>query len=239
MTTVQIKRQGIKPTVVLLSAGVGTRIKTYEPRCLINYKGKTLIDHQITTIENSFGGCDIVVVCGYDAHKVNKKVQQYSNVRVVENELYSETGSASSMRLATNNISNDKIVFIHGDIIFNNQTLNKSDYSRSFLVVDNGKMINQREVGVIVQENNCAANLSFGLDGQPRWGQICYFTGDELKKLRKTININSDFNKRQLSFELINEIIEAGGEFKCVEPKEMKLFELDSMKEFLESKVNI
>lgn len=239
MTTVQIKRQGIKPTVVLLSAGVGTRIKTYEPRCLINYKSKTLIDHQIKTIENSFGGCDIVVVCGYDAHKVNKKVQQYPNVRVVENELFSDTGSASSMRLATNNISNDKIVFIHGDIIFNNQTLNKGDYSRSFLIVDRKGMINQREVGVVVEKNNCAANLSFGLEEQPRWGQVCYFTGDELKKLRKIINVNSDFNKKQLSFELINEIIDSGGEFKCIEPNEMQLFELDSMKEFLDSKVNI
>jgi choline kinase len=239
MTTVHIKRQGLKPTVVLLTAGVGNRIKTHEPRALIRYKNTTLIDYQIKTIDNSFNGCDIIVVCGYDSHRINKRVEKYSNVRVVENELYEETGSASSLRLALNNTNNDNVIFIHGDIICNGQTIKDVDYSRSFILTDDQGMIHKREVGVVIHENKIAANLSFGLKNQPRWCQIGYLTGNELKKARRIININSDFNKKQLTFEFLNAIISSGGDFKCFQPKNMKVFELDSMKEFLEANVNI
>jgi choline kinase len=239
MTTVQIKRQGFNPTVVLLSAGVGNRIKTNEPRALIKYKNSCIIDHQIKTIDNSFSGCDIIVVCGYDSHRISKRTEKYKNVRTVENELYEKTGSASSLRLALNNTKNDKVLFIHGDIIFNGETIRNADYSRSFLAIDSLGMMNEREVGVVVKDNQLASNLSFGLKDQPRWCQIAYLTGDELKAAKKNININSDFNKKQLTFEFLNTIISCGGEFKCYEPKDMRIFELDSMREFLEEQVNI
>ena len=237
MTTIAIKKQGVEPTVVLISAGIGTRIKSNEPRALIPYKNTTIIEHQIKTISNSFNKCNIVVVCGYEAHKINKKLEPYKNVRVVENENFETTGSASSMRLGFNNTKNEKVILIHGDLIFNTQTLQNLDYRQSFLLVDSQDMIKEREVGVVITENKYASTLSFGLN--PKWCQIAHITGGELKRIKKDFNRNASFNRRQLTFEIINQLIDSGGKFRCFEPREMQIFELDSMKEYLDSGVSI
>ena len=237
MTTIAIRKQGVEPTVVLLSAGIGNRIKSNEPRALIPYKDGTLIEHQIKVISNSFNKCDIIVVCGYDSYKINKKMEPYKNVRIVENENYETTGSASSMRLGFNNMKNNRVVLIHGDLIFNKQTISNLDYRQSFLLVDNNSMIKQREVGVVISENERASNMCYGVD--TKWCQIAHFTGKELERLRRNFNKNNDFNKKKLTFEIINELIDTKGNFECYEPEEMKIFELDSMKDFSEGEVNI
>jgi choline kinase len=237
MTTIAIKKQGVEPTVVLLSAGIGNRIKSNEPRALIPYANTTLIEYQIRTISNSFNKCDIIVVCGHESYKINKRLEPYKNVRIVENENYEITGSASSMRLGFNNTKNNRVILIHGDLIFNKQTISNLDYRQSFLLVDNRDMIKEREVGVVISDNECASNMCFGVD--TKWCQIAHFTGKELERLRRDLNKNNDFNKRRLTFEVINDLINTKGSFKCYEPEEMQIFELDSMKDFLEGEVNI
>ena len=41
-----------------------------------------------------------------------------------------------------------------------------------------------------------------------------------------------------LSFELINRIISDGGKFKCIEPKSMKILEIDTIKDVKNENIN-
>ena len=64
--------------VVLLGAGIGSRIRSHEPRSLIKIENKTLIQHQVTTIRELFKEPEIISVVGCKAQKVIKKFAEMS-----------------------------------------------------------------------------------------------------------------------------------------------------------------
>ena len=209
----------------ILSAGVGNKIKSYEPRALLKVAGKSILDTQIETVSNFFEGPDIVVAVGTHANRVIKKARD--KVRIVENQLYKTSNSAESMRLVFNNSSADNFMFCHGDIIFNDDTLNVN-YDKSFIIVDSNSMIKDQEVGV-TQVNGKLSIMSYGLPC--KWGQIAFFTGKERKILKNIFHSFNDDDKKLLSFEVINKVVASGGKFECYEPKKMKLVEVDRIKD--------
>ena len=73
--TTPIKKTNNKSdiAVIILSAGVGNRIKSNEPRSLIKIGGKTLIEHQINFVENNIEDAETIGVFGYSADKIIKK----------------------------------------------------------------------------------------------------------------------------------------------------------------------
>lgn len=212
-------------TVALLCAGIGNKIKSYEPRSLLKIDNKTLIDHQIKNIKEVFKYPDIICVTGCYANKVIRKIKKA--VRIVENQLYENTNSSESLRLAFNNSTNSKFLFIHGDIHFNPQSLNV-DFNESFIITDSSQMIKADEVGVTIVDNK-ASVLSYGL--KTKWAQIAYFTGKEHKILSGILQKFENQDKKKLSFEVINDVINAGGRFHCYEPQKMKLLEIDRIKD--------
>ena len=198
----KIKKDKFSTSVVILSAGVGNRIKSYEPRSLLKIGGDTLLDHQIQTVNNAFQNPEVIVTLGYSANKVIKKTK--SNLRVVENQLYSSTGSLESLRLGVNNCTGDGILFFHGDLYFNLKTLDSLDYSRSFIIVDSKDRIADREVGV-TYVNGWATILSYGL--KTKWAQIAFITGKELSILKAMCLKNDESLKQKLTFEALNMIL--------------------------------
>jgi hypothetical protein len=71
--------------------------------------------------------------------------------------------------------------------------------------------------------------LSYGLP--TKWGQMAFFTGKEYKILTSLFNKYEDKDKKRLSFEIINEVIQLGGSFQCYEPKNKNLLEIDRIKD--------
>lgn len=229
--TTSIKRKNIKSgdqdgiSVAILSAGVGSKIRSYEPRSLLKIQNKNLIYHQIDTIKNFFNKPEIITVVGCHANKIIKKTR--TKTHIVENQLYNETNSSESLRLAFNNAYNKNFMFIHGDILFNNRCLDV-DYSKSFIIVDSNKMIKDHEVG-ITSVNDKLSIMSYGLP--KKWAQIAFFTGQEYKILTNIFNKFEKKEKKKLSFEIINEIIERGGILHCYEPHGMQIKEIDRIKD--------
>jgi len=167
----QLDKESI--SVAFLSAGIGNKIKSYEPRCLLKIEDKTLIEHQQNTVNNFFKMPEILIVVGCQANKTIKKLQ--NKIRIVENQIYSDTNSSESLRLAFNNSLHQNFMFVHGDIHFNIKTLDVC-YEKSFIIVDSKGMIKENEIGVTTV-NNKASILSYGLP--LKWCQIAFFTGKE------------------------------------------------------------
>jgi choline kinase len=213
---------------VILAAGCGKKIKSYEPRSLLKTNsGKSIIETQISNTVNHFNNVEVIAVVGCHASKVIKKYKQSPDVRFVENQLYDSTNSSESLRLGLNNSSSHHLMFCHGDIIFNDKTL-ELPYSKSFIIVDSKERINKDEIGVTKVKNK-ASILSYGLN--LKWGQIAFFTGKELRLLNSIMNKFENRDKKKLSFEIINEIISLGGRFECIEPDGMQLKEIDRIKD--------
>lgn len=212
--------------VIILSAGVGARTKSYEPRCLLKWNGKTILETQIDIINDRFTKCDISVVCGHDINKIIRKIGK--RVTIIENQMYETTNSAESLKLAVNNTHLENIMFMHGDLILTPEVFNKINLNESLLLVDSGNKFEEKEVGVTVV-NGKATVLCYNL--HTKWCQIAFLAEQEVAILRKIL-LKNDFNSKfLLTFEIINKIIEAGGSFKCVEIEDSFIKEIDSLKD--------
>ena len=221
-------------TVIILSAGVGSRIKSNEPRSLIKIGSKSLIEHQIDIINSNINNQEIVGVFGYNIEKIIKKIS--GKLRVVENQIYYETNNSESLRLAVNNTNKKNILFFHGDLYFNEKVFLNLNYKKSFLLVDNKDMMKPKEIGVTIQ-NNKATVLSYGLP--TKWCQIAFVTGKELKILRSILQKLHGSQKKLLSFEIINKMISMGANFECYEPKDMSIIEIDCIKDLKNENFNL
>tara|TARA_Y100000385_G_C12714530_1_gene476024 strand:+ start:53 stop:607 length:555 start_codon:yes stop_codon:yes gene_type:complete len=181
-------------------------------------------------IKQHFHEPEVISVLGYDVKRIIKKSEH--NLRVVENQLYDETNSSESLRLAVNNCENESFMFMHGDLLFNQETLINS-YKKSFILVDNNGLFKDSEVGVTTTtESNGKSNasiMSYGLNC--KWGQMAYFTGAEFKMLKSVVSKMQQKDKKMLSFEIINKVIQMGGVFECLEPENMVIIEIDRIKD--------
>ena len=220
-------------TIIILSAGIGGRIKSNEPRSLIKIGTKTLIEHQIDVINNNIDNQEIIGVFGYAIEKIIKKIS--GKLRVVENQVYNETNNSESLRLAVNNTNKKNILFFHGDLYFNDKVLSNLNFKKSFLLVDNKGMIKPKEIGVTIQ-NNKATMLSYGLP--TKWCQLAFITGKELKILKNILYKLQGSQKKLLSFEIINNMISMWSNFECYEPKDMSIIEIDCIKDLKNENFN-
>jgi len=233
-TRVKSKNNKDDMAVIILSAGVGSRIKSNEPRSLIKIGNKTLIEHQIDLINNNLVNHEIIGAFGYAIEKIIKKI--YGKIRVVENQVYEDTNNSESLRLAVNNTSKNNIMFFHGDLYFNNSIFENIDFKKSFLVVDRKDMMKSKEIGVTIQ-NNKATILSYGLP--TKWCQTAFVTGRELKILRNILSKLQGSQKKMLSFEIINKMISMGANFECYEPNNMSIVEIDCIKDLKNENFNL
>lgn len=235
-STIKIKKNTTeeKISVVILSAGIGARIKSAEPRSLLKIKGEHLINHQIRAIQQAFKTCEIIGVFGVHIQKILKRTN--NNIRIVENQLYNSTNNSESMRLGLNNTLCNKVLFIHGDIFFKEDLFDGAKFDKSFLVVDGNNDIAEKEVGVTVDKKQISI-LSYGL--KKKWGQMCFLTGKELKTLRNIFQKFEETDKKMLSFEVINKIIENGGSFKYHENSKSHIIEIDCIKDIENENFNL
>jgi choline kinase len=231
MAITEIKRPHINMPVAILAAGISNKMKSYEPRALLKIGPETLVERQIRTIRTMIDG-DILLVVGYKANKIIRKVSSIRNLRIIENQNYSNSNAAESTRLAVNNNSEDRLLAIHGDICFNLETIKDLNYNKSFLVVDNNEMIKEREVGVTITDG-LATNMSYDL--QTKWCQIVNFAGREYQILKSLCRKDTFDMQNKLLFEIINTVIGRGGSFICYEPPKMKILEIDSMNDLYEN----
>jgi|LakMenEpi03Aug12_release.lakeMendotaPanAssembly.Ray.scaffolds.fasta_scaffold01364_28 choline kinase len=229
--TRKIKQKPSEPVeVIILGAGVGARIKSYEPRSLIKIRNKALIDYQIELINKYIPKNSITLVVGYDANKIIKKV--YGRVKIVENQIYNESNSAESLRLAVNNSSIQQAIVMHGDLYFEDTLFNYFDFRESFILTSS--LFNQKEVGVTIVDGY-ATIFSYSLI--TKWAQIVFLAEKELNILRR-IYLKDEDMKYNLTFEMLNKIIEGGGKFKAIDIKNSYIKEIDTIKDITDENTN-
>lgn len=225
--TQEIKKKDAFIPIAILSAGISSRMKTHEPRSLLKINNKTLIEYQIETLNNVFKELEILLVVGYKSEKIIKKLQDH-NIRIIENQLFDETNAGESIRLVVNNNIHNKLLIIHGDLHFNIETLKGLNYNKSFLLIDNNLQMSDREVGMAINDNK-VTNLSYGL--KSKWCQIAYIQGQEYEILKQILLKDKEQIRKKVSFEIINDIINRGGSFCCIEPDKMKIIEIDCIRD--------
>ncbi len=100
--------------VVILAAGMGTRLQKYtrnQPKGMLEFNGKTLIQRQIEIFKN-LGIDDIIIVTGYKKEKIG-----YTGVRYYNNEDYAVTNMVETLFCAREEFNSD-ILVSYSDILY-------------------------------------------------------------------------------------------------------------------------
>lgn len=106
---------------IIVAAGQSSRlmpITNDKPKCLLEIKGKSILQRQLETLKNC-GINDIVVVRGYKREMID-----YPNLRYYENSDYESNNILRSLFCADSEMD-DEFIFSYSDIIFEQTVLEK------------------------------------------------------------------------------------------------------------------
>lgn len=223
-------------TVILLCDNPGYRMKSYGPSSLISIKNKKLIDFQIEAINEAFENAEIIICAGFDSDKVCKYIKQkykYSNVRIVENQIFNTSNSCESARLSLNNINNDKVLICDGSLYFTSDILKQINIYQSSVLTEVCKQDNL-EVGVNINEAGNVEHFSFGASNT--WSEICFLdTHESIECLRRIL---TGLDKAKFVFEGLNELLKTKYLLKNI-INEHKIYKLNNLKIYHQLKEEI
>tara|TARA_Y100001951_G_C11229715_1_gene233871 strand:- start:162 stop:869 length:708 start_codon:yes stop_codon:yes gene_type:complete len=228
-STIKKEGAGTNPknplTVLIPAAGIGHRMKSYGPKCLLKANQKeTILQKAISNIKREYPYSDIIVIVGFESDKVMKTLPH--NVRVIENTKYEETNIVESIRIGINASSNKNLLIIYGDLVFNVYSIRNLTSNGSCVVVDSKSRFKDEEIGVTIVDGD-VTNFAYGLTN--KWCQIAYFEDIHFDALKE---LCSDRRRNKLyPFELFNIIINSGISIKAKEPKGMLIREVDSLRD--------
>lgn len=123
-----------KIKAIIVAAGHDRRIEPLNeslPKCMLEIKGKTILDRQIENL-NSCGINDIIIVKGYKQETID-----IPNVKFYLNSDFENNGIVSSLFFSENEMNSD-FIFLYSDIIFDKKILGRllKDKSDICLVID-------------------------------------------------------------------------------------------------------
>jgi NDP-sugar pyrophosphorylase family protein len=210
--------------IIIPAAGLGRRMKSYGPKPLIKIKHNlTILDNQLRLIKRALPATNIILVCGFEADLMMAKSPDH--LIKIENEKYDITNVVRSIGMGLRACSRD-VLIIYGDLVFNETCLQQINFNKSSTLVGDGIMTDS-EVGCVVNRQNYIENFMYDLE--PKWGQITFFKGRELRLLKRFCWEPANYNS--FGFEAINNIISAGGKFRaCTHPK-VRIIDIDTSKD--------
>lgn len=217
-----------KFSVIIPAAGMGTRMKSYGPKCLLTIGKTTILENQIKHIHKYIPNPEIIVVGGFQYDKVKYIGEKYNGVKVIYNPDFENTNVTHSIAYGLKHINYGDVIIIYGDLVFNAYTLRAPFGFNSMVLIDKCNTMSKKEVGCIVNYH-MLERMMYGLDN--KWAQIAYFTGTELKLLKKLCN-QPRYNM-YFGFESINIIVNSGGKFSAFSPKRMKITDVDSSRDII------
>jgi len=210
--------------VIITAAGIGRRMKSYGCKSLLDIKNTKLIDRQIKIIENTIDKYEIILITGFDSDRLMNNSPD--NIIKIENEKYYENNVARSISIGLRAIkNNDCVLILFGDVLLNEDALKLIDIQESSIIISN--YMSDNEVGCNINNKGYLEYMMFDL--QNKWGHIIYVTGKELALLKK--NIWSKNSEKKFCFEIINDVINQGGKFKCIDHKDIRVMDIDTSKD--------
>lgn len=97
----------------------------------------TIFDYQVEKVAQFIPVNNIYVVVGY---KKEMLVEQHPELNYIHNEAYAETNTGKSLLKALNEIDNDDVLWLNGDVVFDEQLISKlARANNSCVLVDNKK----------------------------------------------------------------------------------------------------
>jgi len=218
--------------IIVTAAGIGTRMKSYGSTSLITLaNGISIIEHQLNIINKLFVNKTIILVCGFDSEKLIKSTP--NNIIKIQNERFEETNVARSISIGLHACLGSKVLLVLGDLVFNEEALRHPFDDISVVLIDKSGYMTEKkdEVGCCIGPGGKVENFMYGLEDL--WCQIIYLTGKELEVYKQLVHQKS--KECCYGFEILNELIDRGGNLFTYSPKNAKVIDVDTSKDIIKA----
>lgn len=110
--------------VVILAAGLGSRLASQRPKCLNELPGgESILRQQIRNVRSALGDrADITVVTGFQCWAI---MEHASDVRFAYNERFADTNTNRSLLRALEVTAGNPVVWMNGDVVFDERVLER------------------------------------------------------------------------------------------------------------------
>ena len=146
---------------LILNSGLGSRmgaLTSDQPKCLTEIKpGETILSRQLKQL-SELGITEIIITTGYcEGVLMNycKTLDLPVNIKFVNNPEYRDTNYIYSVYLAREFLKDDDLLFIHGDLVFENEALDKIlNESRSVMAVSSSVPLPEKDFKAVIDSDN-------------------------------------------------------------------------------------
>ena len=108
--------------VIILAAGIGSRLGDTKPKCLTRLiSGKSILEHQLLSLSAYISLDRVQIVVGYHKEEVLKKFPKLS---YVDNPHYADENTSKSLLRALKHCEED-LLWLNGDVLFHSSALEK------------------------------------------------------------------------------------------------------------------
>jgi len=191
--------------IVILAAGLGSRLGRDIPKPLTELAdGRTIMQQQVDNINEAFGekNINLNIVVGY---KLELIIEARPDASFIYNESYDMTNTSKSLMRALKALpSNEGVLWLNGDVVFNPEILKKAAKliakDQSFVAVDTSS-VGEEEVKYTTDAEGFIDNISKIIDTDSALGEavgINYISSTDNKTLQywlKKVNDNDYFEK--------------------------------------------
>jgi len=152
--------------IIILAAGMGTRLNKNKPKCLTTLSnGETILQRQINALLGYVDKKDITIVVGYKKNMIQKKYSDYS---FIFNSNYENTNTAKSLLYALDSKQLDSdFIWLNGDVVFDPEILKPIFELKKSSMLVNTNSVGAEEVKYNVNDdgtiNKVSKNIHDGL----------------------------------------------------------------------------
>ena len=152
--------------VVILAAGLGTRLRLAEPKPLTPINGKlSIVEEQLRKLDMVFPEHKTTIVVG---HMADRFEFLSSRASLVLNPDFATTNTAKSLLIGLQAAGPGGVLWINGDVVFDAEVLRKCaslvDEDNSFAVVNESEIADE-EVGYTTDANGVLTSIGKRIDG--------------------------------------------------------------------------
>lgn len=217
-------------SIVIAAAKRGKNLRGLGNRSLFtNKKDKTLIEKQISTINNIYPKAEIIIVINEDAFLIRKIVKEAFtlNIRFVINPNIDCSNILYSIGLGIFNITNDRVIIIPGDLCFDEGCIQDICNKNSKTLLDTNCYLPKNKIGIITYDSIIEC---FSYQSTLKWGKITYLEYNDLRLFKViTEHIINDKKYNLLFHEGLMDIIDKRGKLVIFSPPTYFLFEIDNV----------
>lgn len=185
-------------SVIVLGASYSYREKSYGNKLLLKINGETILQKQLKVFQTLPDTTEIIYVLGFEAEKIYESL--CNKVKTIFNYDYENSGSLKNTLLGVRAATHNRILILHGDMLFTPDNISIPDISASWVGIQN---VDTQEVGVGV-DTGIVTGFNYGMPH--KWSRLVYFNTEASIWLRRQ-KLNEK-TQSAIDFELYNSMID-------------------------------